>query len=52
MTDNLPIVGIGNWRRRDKDPEKFQKTVDELWPTQGCYAAAVDDNELNELMIV
>jgi hypothetical protein len=28
VTDDLPIVGIGNRRRRDKDQEKFQKTVE------------------------
>jgi len=45
VTDDLPIVGAGNWRRRDKTKKNFRKLLNELWPTQGCYAAT--DNELN-----
>jgi hypothetical protein len=50
MTYQLLVLGIGGGETKTK--KNFRKLLNEFWPTQGCYAATDDDNELNELMII
>jgi N-acetylglucosamine kinase-like BadF-type ATPase len=50
MMYQLLILGIGGGKTKTK--KTFRKLLNELWLTQGCYAAADYGNELNELMTV
>jgi hypothetical protein len=50
LTYQLLVLGIVGGETKTK--KNFRKLLNGLWPTHCSYAAADDDNELNELMIV
>jgi hypothetical protein len=43
MTYLLLVLGIGGGE--PKTNKNFRKLLNELWPTQGCYAAADNDDD-------